>query len=415
MTTSRDVLFSIAATERIAVLDILRGLALLGVLLMNIEAFVGPLDLATTGVEQHWHGADRVADALVYIFVQGKFYTLFSLLFGMGFALMAQRATQAGRAFFGLYLRRTLGLLVIGLAHALLVWSGDILVTYALLALLLLSTRKVATVTLPWLAAWVYLCAPGLTLLYGVAGELAQADPTAAAQWKAAMADAAQQALANVQAQRAAFGSGTYLQATMQRWHDFRDAMTSLSINGPVIFGMFLLGSWFVRSGAIAAPERFPGLFATLRYGALTLGLGVMLASYALEPWIDPARGDLRVSGAFALSLIAGPLMTLGYVAWLARLAPHLAWLAPAGRMALSNYLLQSLVCTGIFYGYGLRYFEQMPRVWQLPFALALFALQVLMSRCWLHWFRFGPMEWLWRSVTYLRVPPMWRGNMRVG
>lgn len=126
---------------------------------------------------------------------------------------------------------------------------------------------------------------------------------------------------------------------------------------------------------------------------------------------MDPARLDLRVSGAFALSLIAGPLMSLGYAAWVVRLAPRLAWLVPAGRMALTNYLLQSLLCTWVFYGYGLGYFEQLPRAWQLPFALGLFALQVVLSRLWLRWFRFGPMEWLWRSVTYLRVPPMRHGS----
>ncbi|MBB5865317.1 DUF418 domain-containing protein [Xanthomonas sp. 3058] len=408
--TTRDLLLPIAATERIVVLDVLRGFALLGILLMNIEAFVGPLDLAVTGVEPHWHGADRVADALIYIFVQGKFYTLFSLLFGMGFAVMAQRAEQAGRPFLGMYLRRTLGLLAIGLAHAVLLWSGDILVTYALLALLLLTARSVPTATLPWLAGLVYLCAPGLMLLYGLVGMLTQLDPAAAADWNAATVDAARQALANVQAQRAAFGSGTYLQATLQRWHDTQQAMTGLSINGPAMLGMFLFGSWFVRSGAIAAPERFPRLFQTLRYGVLPLGLGVMLASYMLEPWMDPARLDLRLSGAAALSLIAGPLMSLGYAAWVVRLAPHLAWLAPAGRMALTNYLMQSVVCTWIFYGYGLGYFEQLPRVWQLPFALAVVVVQVVLSRLWLRWFRFGPMEWLWRSVTYLHAPPMRRG-----
>ncbi|MBB4130128.1 DUF418 domain-containing protein [Xanthomonas sp. 3075] len=408
--TTRDLLLPIAATERIVVLDVLRGFALLGILLMNIEAFVGPLDLAVTGVEPHWHGADRVADALVYIFVQGKFYTLFSLLFGMGFAVMAQRAEQAGRPFMGMYLRRTLGLLAIGLAHAVLLWSGDILVTYALLALLLLTARSVPTATLPWLAGLVYLCAPGLMLLYGLVGMLTQLDPAAAADWNAATVDAARQALANVQAQRAAFGSGTYLQATLQRWHDTQQAMTGLSINGPAMLGMFLFGSWFVRSGAIAAPERFPRLFQTLRYGVLPLGLGVMLASYMLEPWMDPARLDLRLSGAAALSLIAGPLMSLGYAAWVVRLAPRLAWLAPAGRMALTNYLMQSVVCTWIFYGYGLGYFEQLPRVWQLPFALAVVVVQVVLSRLWLRWFRFGPMEWLWRSVTYLHAPPMRRG-----
>lgn len=240
--TQRDLLLPIAATERIVVLDVLRGVALLGILLMNIEAFAGPLDLALSGVEPHWQGADRVADALVYIFVQGKFYTLFSMLFGMGFAVMAQRAERAGRGFFGMYLRRTAGLLVIGLAHALLLWSGDILVTYALLALLLLGARNAPTVTLPWLAALVYLCAPALVLLYGVAGALMQADQASAVEWKTAMADVAQQAVANVQAQRVALGHGTYLQATVQRWHDLREAMSGLSINGPAMLGMFLLG-----------------------------------------------------------------------------------------------------------------------------------------------------------------------------
>lgn len=175
--TERSVLLPIAATERIAVLDVLRGFALLGILLMNIEGFVGPLDLAVTGVDPHWHGLDRVVDALTYVFVQGKFYTLFSLLFGMGFAVMAQRAQQAQRPFLGMYLRRSAGLLVIGLAHAVLLWSGDVLVTYALLALLLLATRSVPTTTLPWFAVFVYLCAPGLILLYGAVGALAQADP----------------------------------------------------------------------------------------------------------------------------------------------------------------------------------------------------------------------------------------------
>ncbi|MCD0280096.1 DUF418 domain-containing protein [Xanthomonas melonis] len=408
--TRRDLL-PIAANERIVVLDVLRGFALLGILLMNIEAFVGPLDLAVSGVEPHWRGADRIADALVYIFVQGKFYTLFALLFGMGFAVMAQRAEQGGRGFYGMYLRRTAGLLAIGLAHALLLWSGDILVTYALLAVVLLGTRSVPTLALPWLAALVYACAPALVVLSGLVGVLVQADPAAAGEWKAAMAEVAQQTAANVQAQRAAFGSGSYLQATAQRWHDLRQALSGLSVNGPTMLGMFLLGGWFVRSGAIAAPERFPRLFRTLRYGALPLGLGVMLVSYALAPWMDPADLSMRVCAAFALMLIAGPLMSLGYAAWVVRFASRLAWLAPAGRMALSNYLPQSLLCTWIFYGYGLGWFERLPRVWQLPFAAGLFALQVVVSQWWLRGFRFGPVEWLWRSATYLRVPPMWRGR----
>ncbi len=147
----------IAPDERIATLDVLRGLALLGILLMNMEAFVGPMDLSTTGIDPHWRGVDRWADAFVYLFVQGKFFTLFSLLFGAGFAVMAQRAEVAGRDFNRFYLRRSLGLLGIGLAHALLLWSGDILVAYALLSFLLLAFREAPRGWLPAmgvLAGW---------------------------------------------------------------------------------------------------------------------------------------------------------------------------------------------------------------------------------------------------------------------
>lgn len=132
----------VASGERIAVLDVLRGAALLGILLMNIEAFSGPLDLAFTGIDVRWQGIDYWADAFVYVFVQGKFFTLFSLLFGAGFAVMAQRAEAAGRDFTLFYLRRSAGLLLIGLCHALLVWSGDILVMYALVSLPLLACRE---------------------------------------------------------------------------------------------------------------------------------------------------------------------------------------------------------------------------------------------------------------------------------
>jgi uncharacterized protein len=111
--------------------------------------------------------------------------------------------------------------------------------------------------------------------------------------------------------------------------------------------------------------------------------------------------------------MFGGALMCLGYMAWIVRgmqspaWAPRLAWVAPAGRMALTNYLMQSIVCTLVFYGYGLGYFQQLPRAWQVPFVFALFGMQVILSRWWLQRFRFGPMEWVWRSLTYLTPQPM--------
>jgi len=390
----------IAPDERIATLDVLRGLALLGILLMNMEAFVGPLDLSTSGIDPHWQGVDRWADAFVYIFVQGKFFTLFSLLFGAGFAVMAQRAEVAGRDFTRFYLRRSLGLLGIGLVHALLLWSGDILVVYALLSFLLLAFREAPRAWLPVMGVLAYLAAVGLMLLLGALMLLVPDEVTAAQ---------ATHAQAAIEAQRQAYGHGTYGQAVLQRLRDFGASLGALLVVGPQVLGMFLIGSWFARSGAIAHPDAHQRLFTWLRRGALPLGLALMLACTWYQPWLAPGRFDLRSAAVYGGSALAGLLMCLGYLAWGVRWSHALRWLAPAGRMALSNYLGQSLVCTLLFYGYGLGWFEQMGRAWQLLFAVALFAAQVALSRAWLRHFRLGPMEWLWRAITYWRWPPLRR------
>ena len=412
-TIDNGLLQPVTASERIESMDVLRGFALLGILLMNIEAFVGPMMSALTGLNPALTGADRIVDALIYILVQGKFYTLFSLLFGMGFAVMSQRADARQRPFAGVYLRRTLGLLVIGLIHTLLIWSGDILLTYALLAFVLLAFRGLPSKFLPWLAIAAYLVPMGLMTLFGLIGELSSLSPETAKEWNAQMATMAQQMTAMEQAQRAAYGSGTYLQAVVQRAQDTGFMLSNIMMMGPLIFAMYLFGAWFVRSGAIVQPGNFPRLYARLRWIGLPIGLASMLISFWVHPTMEFDQMGMSSVFAFSASLIGSLLMALGYLAWVVRalqspaLARPLHWLAPAGRMALTNYLLQSIVCTLVFYGYGLGYFEQLPRAWQVPFVLVVFALQVLLSRWWLARFRFGPAEWLWRTVTYLRPQPM--------
>jgi uncharacterized protein len=395
----------VSAHERIAVIDILRGFALLGILLMNMEAFSSPLDLSFTGIDPHWQGADYWADAAIYVLVQGKFFTLFSLLFGAGFSVMAQRADLAGRAFAPFYLRRSAALLLIGLCHALLVWSGDILVIYALISVLLLACREAPRSWLPAMGAISYLGAAALVMVLGaLMSWMASMEHT-----QAPLREAIAQAEQTIELQRQAYAHGSWAQAVGQRLHDLGAMLSGIFVIGPEVLGMFLIGSWFARSGALAEPERFARLYARLRWVALPSGLVLMLGSAVWHPYQAPGTLDLAGGVAYAISALAGLLMCLGYLAWIVHWRARLQVLAPMGRMALTHYIGQSLVCTWVFYGYGLGAFETMPRLWQIPFALALFAVQVAISHAWLRYFRFGPLEWIWRAMTYLQWPPLRR------
>ena len=407
--TITDNLAPIAVAERIEAMDVLRGFALFGILLMNLEGFVGPVLASGTGLDPKLVGMDRTVDLLVYVLVQGKFYTLFSLLFGMGFAVMSQRAEQASRPFAGVYWRRGLVLLALGAVHALFVWAGDILMMYALCSFLLLAFRPLPYRWYVWLGLGAYAMPIGFMFLMGGMGSLLAGTEG----WDKAMGEIGTQMQALIDNERVAYGSGSYVDATWQRLKSTGMLLSNITMFGFIAFGLFLLGAWFVRSGAIARPGEFPRMYATLRWVAWPLGLLAMLGSVTLAPTMDFATFNLRVSTAFALQMLANLLMCLGYVAWVMRALASppwqrsLAWLAPAGRMALTNYLMQSLVCTWIFYGYGLGYFEQLPRAWQPVFALVLFGLQVALSRLWLSRFRFGPVEWLWRSLTYAKLQPL--------
>lgn len=402
----------VAPHERIAAMDVLRGFALLGILLMNIEGMAGPLMGSVTGIDPALSGADRIADALVYVFVQGKFYPLFSMLFGMGFAVMLQRAEARERPFFAVYLRRVLALLAIGLAHALLLWSGDVLVTYALVAFaLLLFFRRTPASRLPKWGTAILLLFPAFMLFGGLVGSIDAANPGAVPGFAASMAAQEQGMAALVEAQRQAYGSGSFAEATAQRVADLGVMLGFLPFFGTQVLGLFLIGAWFVRSGAIAHPAAHAGVFRALRFGALPVGLAMVLASVWRVPAMDFGRMDLEVASAQGLFMLGGVLMSLGYLGWIVHgVGAGRAWLAalaPAGRMALTNYLAQSAVMTTLFFGYGLGYFEQLPRAWQPAVVLAFFLLQVAWSRAWLARFRMGPVEWLWRSATYGRLPPM--------
>ncbi|MEH6417584.1 DUF418 domain-containing protein [Pseudomonas sp. CGJS7] len=394
----------IPARDRLIALDALRGIALLGILLSNIASFAGPLAQLREGIDPALSGIDQALSALVYVLVRNKFWTLFALLFGMGFAVMLERAGAAGRDFRPVYLRRSLGLLAIGLLHAWLIWAGDILVTYALSAFALLLLRRCSGETWLKLGAMLYLSVIGYMLLIAAAFAV-----PGVAQGNAENLARAQ---AEYAAEVAAYGHGDYFAVTAQRLRFFFDsAVPGWSLMLPMSLGLFLIGAGLVRSGVVADPARHrAALRAIVGYGA---PIGAVSTAVSLMLDSAPSLVSFSASSVLAQTLhtLSGlPLALALIAAVLLILQAGARWplrFAPAGRMALSNYLAQSLVATWALYHYGLNLWGRLSYAELFAAALVLFALQMAVSAWWLRNYRFGPVEWLWRAFSYWRIPAM--------
>ena len=471
----------VAASERIVTLDVIRGFALLGIFLMNIEWFNRPLSELDAGMQAGVSGIDYWASWVVHVFVRGKFWTMFSLLFGMGFAVMLTRAEHAGRGFFAPYLRRTLALAVIGALHYIFVWTGDILFSYATGATLLMVVfyarprilfilagvlitsaaafglaAKFGHELVPWgaflglgipllilacvvaaLRRWPIsgLRGAGLTLYLlpflamTIGGAVMTVKPPQVreqAAEQAAKTPEQKKELAEKKKERLErrkehaqdiadearlMSRGTYLEATAWRAQHFVKHQGQTIGFAVIVLGMFLLGAWFIRSGVMTNPAAHLGLFRKLAWYGIPLGIGMSLVGASIAVTHVRGQNDGPYQLAMGLAMLGNLPACLGYLGAVVlmfhgRFRNWVAPLAPAGRMALTNYLSQSVICTLVFYGYGLGYWG-LGRAWQILFVFAVFGVQILISRWWLARFRYGPMEWLWRSVTYLQLPRM--------
>lgn len=456
----------VAQEQRIHALDIVRGFALLGIFVMNVEWFTRPTADLGRGIDPALHGMDYAVSWLVYVLVQGKFWTLFSLLFGMGFAVMLGRAERAGRRFAVPYVRRIVMLFLLGSLHFVLIWTGDILHNYAIaaLGLLMIVVRSWKT----WLVVLLSLAATGLALrsqavvpdliflaLAGVfmfflhRGSLARywkfgvtvyslpfaamlagsmvmaAMPQQAAKPTQAEVQKREEAQKKYVARRAEEvridSRGSYAEAVVDRAKQYAEDLPGAAGLASLALAMFLIGFWYVRSGIVGDLRRHLGLFKRLAAWALPLGLAMTLGALALHaPTFAPGQGKqpsaLAANGLFMWATLP---MSLGYFSALvclihtgigSKLLAPLRW---AGQMALSNYIGASIIGTLFFFGYGLGYWEQVSRPGQMAFVLVVFALQLVFSRLWLSKFRYGPLEWLWRAVTYWQWPPLRRSALR--
>ncbi|MEO6172930.1 MAG: DUF418 domain-containing protein [Arenimonas sp.] len=390
--------------DRIAVLDVVRGFALLGIFLMNIEYFNRPFQEFGEGIPVTTMGLDYLVARLTEIFVTGKFWVLFSMLFGMGFVVMQTRLGLDGRPFHSIYLRRTIALLIFGLLHIAFLWSGDILHSYALVALVLMWLPIRSVGVSAFLGASLYLAPAFLLLLSGtMMGFLSEAELAKMAAEPESMAQSSID-IANI------YAHGDYLAVTQQRWQDFMHVLNYEPFVFLSALGIFLIGAAIMRSGVLLDLKANRHLFlkAMLTCGFLAAALiglaNLFYGRSAMEPkgMLEQA---LMMMGNLPLSLFY--LSAIAYAMSYLSGSKILGILAPAGRMALSNYLMQSLIGSMVFYGYGLGLWMHWGRANLALFVLLVFILQVVFSHIWLRNFRFGPMEWLWRALTYWTLPPM--------
>ena len=387
--------------NRIAALDVLRGIAVGGILFANVLVFFGiifmPPEMAAALPTA---GADRVAAFLERVFVEGKFYSVFSLLFGIGFGVQLARGGDAALPRFK---RRLRILLAIGAVHAFLIWAGDILMLYALLGM-----------TMPWFArrtdrellrgtlfllvipTALYAVAYGVVMLAGAPPATA---PSAAALPPEILAIF--EAMGRGGLKDALLGNVVQL---VGRWMDL-----FITVRFPKVLGMFVLGLWCVRTGIALAPEAHrPTLVKWM-----LLGWGIGLPANVIGAWVFEHATYLPPS-AIGLAGVAAqgigvPLLGVGYAATVTLLVVDgrriMNVFAPVGRMALTNYLMHSFVCTALSYGWGLSLWWTMGTSTALAIAAVIFIAQIPLSALWLSRFRFGPAEWIWRRLTYQEKP----------
>ena len=393
----------ISSQERIEILDVLRGLAVCGILIGNMQWFSG-YGMMPGSIEAQSSMTDQVTHFLVHFFVEGKFYSIFSFLFGFGFALQISRAEEHGDLKASVFKRRLFWLLVIGLLHAYLLWAGDILSIYALMGFLLILFRKKTNRSLlKW--SIVLLIIPILTYLLIFVLFVAFVPPDATAKLDAAKMDMWTDAVNTV-------SQNSWLQIlTGYNLHYIvgRYASLILEMRLPKILAMFLLGFYAYRRGFFQNLSNHRAFIRRVLIWGLILGLTGNVAFAALagsEAVFPPSLAGIVGVITYAFGV---PALALFYIALVVTLWQKavwrrlLAWLASVGRMALTNYLLQTVICVLIFYGFGFGLFGRFGAGTVTLIALAIFLFQILMSALWLKYFNYGPVEWIWRQLTYRR------------
>ncbi len=396
-------------SERILSLDVLRGFAVLGILVMNIQAFamIGGAYFNPTAYGD-LTGLNYLVWLLSHLLADMKFMGIFSMLFGAGMILMAERLEATGRKPGRVHYRRTFILLLFGLAHAWLIWTGDILYSYAMCGFLVFLFRKTSPRTLITLG----IISVAVASIISISAHFSL--PYWSAEDVAGMAKLWAPAQSQVFLELEAYRGGWSAQ------NEVRFVAASMMQTSSFIFaiawragGLMLVGMGLFKLGVFGAalPAR---TYRKMVLWALVLGLPLS----GLGVWYHFATGwDLERGFFLGMQFnYWGSLFTMvGWVGIVMLFCQRCSgsWLyrslASTGQMALTNYLMQTFICTTIFYGHGFGLFGSVERTGQILIVSGVWVVELLWSPWWLARFRFGPFEWLWRSLTYMKLQPMRR------
>jgi uncharacterized protein len=378
--------------ERIDAIDVLRGLALLGVLAINVvtefrvsifEQFLPNADTTSA--------LDRAVQTFLMMAIEMKALALFSFLFGAGLAIQFERLAGNPRRT-TLLVRRLAVLLIIGLGHLFLIWNGDILTQYSLAGF----------IVLPFLWGPRWLLAAGASLLlavYLVMPLLPPIVPWPTTTWmKHHVAEASQ-----------VYGTGGFMDILMFRIREVLFIVPLHVYIFPRTVALFLFGMLVWRTGTLRRPAAPGLLLPSVAIVGIFVGGGLTIAAEGQALLGLPSLGRAQ----FSLERLATVLLATGYGAAVIGLVGTsggkrmLAWAAPLGRMAFTNYLAQSLIFGWIFYGYGLGLFGRTGVTAALAIGICVYVAQVMISARWLRHYRFGPVEWMWRSLMYGSLQPL--------
>jgi len=416
-------------SDRLIAVDALRGVAVLGILVMNIYAFAMPFvayqnPLAMGGTE--WYNIGTWF--FTHVFFDQKFMTIFSLLFGAGLAMQSARAKAQGSQYGVLWYRRCFWLVVIGALHGYLIWFGDILFHYGLMGMFIYLFRNRTPRTLIAVACSMLM----VGLLFTVSGgpymeslqersaeivrmqdegrELSDEQIATLEEWES-LAVFMKPPAEQVENDVAAY-TGSYAQNFQQR----KPIVQMLQTQGTFGFiiwrvgGLMLIGMALMRLGIITGERSntFYGKMMIIGYG---IGLPVMFVSaIGMDRHSWDAFWMMGIGGL--PNYVGSILVAFGHIALVMQIIENgsmkrlMTRFAAVGRMAFTNYLMHSIVMTSMFYGFGLGLYGQIPRIFQMAFVAGMLGFQLWFSPWWLARYRFGPAEWVWRSLSYWQKQP---------